>query len=72
MAVRSPMTTGQKLFFFCIAVCAMACMAICAIFIGQADYVKSVVFLLLGLVLVGVGFMTRKRILKQSGTNTHS
>jgi hypothetical protein len=55
----------QKLFFFLLAVCVMACMAASAILIAKAMFSLSGFFLLFGILLAGVGFMTRKRILKQ-------
>jgi uncharacterized membrane protein SirB2 len=66
------MTSKQKVFFFCLAVCVMACMAISAIFIGQSDYLKSVLFLVIGFLLVGVGFMSRKRILRELAQKEHT
>jgi hypothetical protein len=59
------MKPTQKFFFFLLAVCVMACMAASAILIAKANFTLSGLFLLFGILLAGIGFMTRKRILKQ-------
>ncbi|UOF90876.1 DUF5325 family protein [Fodinisporobacter ferrooxydans] len=54
----------QKFLFFLLSLTVMATLATGAIFIGQAKFSMSIIAFAIAIVLIGFGFMMRKRIMR--------
>ncbi|GIM46810.1 hypothetical protein DNHGIG_23590 [Collibacillus ludicampi] len=63
MAQQSPMPAKFRVMFFILALSVMSCFAAVGIMFSEQRYPLVLLFLFLGLMLAGFGFMTRKKLL---------
>jgi hypothetical protein len=63
MAQQSPMPVKFRVMFFILALSVMSCFAAVGIMFSEQRYPLVLLFLFLGLMLAGFGFMTRKKLL---------
>ncbi|WP_067932704.1 DUF5325 family protein [Alicyclobacillus kakegawensis] len=60
------MSQRHKVTFFCLAVCTMACFALGSVMLAEERGGLAVLLFVVAVVLTGLGFMTRKRILRHA------
>lgn len=63
MAAPSPMPVKYRVIFLLLSLIVMGCFAGAAISFSSLRYAMALFFLLLALLLIGLGFVVRKRIL---------
>lgn len=64
---KSPMPAKSQLFFFCYTLTVMALFALVGILIGENLWGWAAGVLVLNILIVGMGFMIRKRVLRSMG-----